>query len=140
MTDTAAAADPFRCTIEVRWGDSDRLGHVNNARIVEYMQEARVKFLRSGAFVHGTVAVRKMDAEFLRPVKDESGPVTVEVAVLHVGTTSYTLRHTVFARDGGVCARGDAVLVGFDVRTETARPLGAAEREVLERYRCVPAP
>ncbi|NKU37232.1 acyl-CoA thioesterase, partial [Rhodococcus hoagii] len=28
----------YSCDVQVRWGDSDRLGHVNNARVVEYMQ------------------------------------------------------------------------------------------------------
>ncbi|NLV77823.1 MAG: acyl-CoA thioesterase [Rhodococcus sp.] len=138
MTD-AVPTGPFRCTIEVRWGDSDRLGHVNNAKIVEYMQEARVKFLHSAGSVGGAVVVRRMDAEFLLPVKDDSAPVTVEVEVLHLGTTSYTLRHSVLDRDGRLCVRGDAVLVGFDMRAETSRPLDAAERALLNRYRAVPA-
>ena len=35
----------FTYEIQVRWGDSDRLGHVNNTRFMEYMQEARIAFL-----------------------------------------------------------------------------------------------
>ncbi|MFD6859695.1 acyl-CoA thioesterase [Rhodococcus sp. NPDC060090] len=121
--------------MEVRWADSDRLGHVNNTKVVEYMQEGRIKFLQSGELRRGAIAVRKMDVEFLRPIKDESGPVTVEIVVLHVGNTSYTLRHTVRDRDGAVCAHGDAVLVGFDTQTERPRPITDGERDVLARYR-----
>ena len=36
----------FRCP--QRWSDLDAQGHVNNAHIVDYMQEARVAFFRSG--------------------------------------------------------------------------------------------
>ncbi|QCQ91709.1 acyl-CoA thioesterase [Rhodococcus sp. SGAir0479] len=134
----------YSCDIQVRWGDSDRLGHVNNARVVEYMQEARSLFLTEGATSAGVtpraVVVRKMDAEFLRPITDASGPVRVDVSVVRVGTSSFTLRHVVKDTAGNVCATGDAVLVSFDVRTETSRPLSDGERGILERYLPVTAP
>ncbi|MFC9766029.1 acyl-CoA thioesterase [Rhodococcus jostii] len=128
----------FTYEIQVRWGDSDRLGHVNNTRFVEYMQEARVHFLSSelesvGARAGATV-VRKMDVEFLRPVTDASGPLTIDVSVLHVGNSSYTIRHVVTNRDGVRCATGDALMVAFDAKTERSRPLSEAERDALERY------
>ena len=47
MTDPRVAdqgGKEFACELEVRWADSDRLGHVNNTKFVEYMQEARIKF------------------------------------------------------------------------------------------------
>ncbi|HMQ65556.1 MAG TPA: acyl-CoA thioesterase, partial [Arachnia sp.] len=36
----------FDCPL--RWSDLDAQGHVNNAVIVDYLQEARVAFLRQG--------------------------------------------------------------------------------------------
>ena len=33
----------------MRWGDMDAQGHVNNAAYLDYLQEARVAFLLSGA-------------------------------------------------------------------------------------------
>ncbi|WP_430333248.1 acyl-CoA thioesterase [Rhodococcus sp. ACT016] len=134
----------YSCDIQVRWGDSDRLGHVNNARVVEYMQEARSLFLIEGAASVGAapraVVVRKMDAEFLRPITDASGPVRVDVSVVRVGTSSFTLRHVVKDVAGNVCATGDAVMVGFDVRAESSRALTTAERDVLTRYLSATAP
>ena len=128
----------FTYEIQVRWGDSDRLGHVNNTRFVEYMQEARIHFLTSELGANGerpgAMVVRKMDVEFLRPVTDASGPLQIDVSVLHVGTSSYTIRHVVTNRDGVRCATGDALLVAFDVKTESSRPLSEAERNGLERY------
>jgi acyl-CoA thioester hydrolase len=140
----SSASEVYSCDIQVRWGDSDRLGHVNNARVVEYMQEARSLFLIEGAasvgVAPGAVVVRKMDVEFLRPITDASGPVRVDVSVVHVGTSSFTLRHAVKDTAGNVCATGDAVLVAFDVRAETSRPLSDGERDVLVRYLPVTAP
>ncbi|MFC9361667.1 acyl-CoA thioesterase [Rhodococcus sp. NPDC057014] len=128
----------FTYEIQVRWGDSDRLGHVNNTRFMEYMQEARIAFLttelRAAGAQPGAMVVRKMDVEFLRPVTDASGPLTIDVSVLHVGNSSYTIRHVVRSRDGVHCATGDALLVAFDVKTERSRPLSEAERDGLEKY------
>ncbi|PTR31951.1 acyl-CoA thioester hydrolase [Rhodococcus sp. OK519] len=133
-----AASEVYGCDIQVRWGDSDRLGHVNNTRVVEYMQEARSLFLVDGAASVGAasraVVVRRMDVEFLRPITDTSGHVRVDVSVVRVGTSSFTLRHVVTDAAGNVCATGDAVMVGFDSRAQSSRVLSDSEREVLGRY------
>ncbi|AOW94799.1 4-hydroxybenzoyl-CoA thioesterase [Rhodococcus sp. WMMA185] len=134
----ASDAPAFTYEIQVRWGDSDRLGHVNNTRFVEYMQEARAHFLltelRTVGSRAGAMVVRRMEVDFLRPLTDDSGPVKVDVTVLAVGTSSYTIRHVVTDRHGVVCGMGDAVLVAFDVKKERSRPLSNAERAGLERY------
>ncbi|MEV0948510.1 thioesterase family protein [Rhodococcus sp. NPDC049939] len=131
-------AKTFTYEIQVRWGDTDRLGHVNNTRFVEYMQEARVHFLLSELKAAGARAramvVRRMDVEFLRPVTDDAGPLKVDVTVLRVGTSSYTIHHVITNRDGVVCGTGDAVMVAFDVKKNRPRPLSDAERAGLEQY------
>ena len=40
----------FQFSCPLRWGDLDAQGHVNNAVVVDYLQEARVAFLLSGDF------------------------------------------------------------------------------------------
>ncbi|MFD4368112.1 acyl-CoA thioesterase [Rhodococcus sp. NPDC058521] len=127
----------FSCEVQVRWGDSDRLGHINNVRYVEYMQEARILFFAHEMEIEGerphAMVVRKMDVEFLRPATDSSGPLTVEMSVLHLGNSSYTMRHVIKDRGGEAVATGDAVLVAFDPRTEKSRLLSDAERSMLQR-------
>ena len=45
--------------LQLRWSDEDALGHVNNARIVTLMEEARIRWTQprgdSGRFPFGTV-------------------------------------------------------------------------------------
>lgn len=128
----------FTCEVEVRWGDSDRLGHVNNTKYFEYAQEARVRFYAECGYEGGRAAraavLRTTDMEFLAPVTDESGPLSIEIVVLHIGTTSYTMRHTVHDSDGTVCAVGTATLVAYDPRAKTSRPLDDDERAMLGDY------
>ncbi|MFI8565312.1 acyl-CoA thioesterase [Rhodococcus sp. NPDC078407] len=145
----------FTCTLQVRWGDSDRLGHVNNTRFVEYLQEGRVQFLNavfggpgvgpaerlsgsSKAGVRGAVVVRRLTTDFLHPILDESGPLTIELWTTRVGNTSYVVQHVVTDRDGTVCARAEAAMVAFDLTTSSSRPLVDAERRLLEEYLVAP--
>ncbi|MBY4130025.1 acyl-CoA thioesterase [Rhodococcus fascians] len=127
----------FTCTLQVRWGDSDRLGHVNNTRFVEYVQEGRVQFLNAalgGSTGRGAVVVRRLVTDFLHPILDDSGPLTIELWVTHVGTTSYGVRHVVSDRDGTVCADAEALMVAFDLETSAKRPLSDSERAALGEY------
>jgi acyl-CoA thioester hydrolase len=129
-------SDVYTAQIQVRWGDSDRLGHVNNTRYVEYMQEARIQFLEAKLAPlggrPGYLVVRKMTVEFLKPVTDRSGPLNVEIFTTHVGTSSFTVRHVIRDNAGVECAFGDALMVGFDTVSEKSRPLADSERAVLE--------
>ncbi len=127
----------FTCTLQVRWGDSDRLGHVNNTRFVEYLQEGRVQFLNAvfgGPGVRGAAVVRKLTTDFLHPILDDSGPLTIELWITHVGTTSYGVRHVVTDRDGKLCADAEALMVAFDLETSSSRPLNESERTMLSTY------
>ncbi|MDI6629624.1 MAG: acyl-CoA thioesterase [Rhodococcus sp. (in: high G+C Gram-positive bacteria)] len=130
-------AKTFTCTLQVRWGDSDRLGHVNNTRFVEYLQEGRVQFLNAvfgGPGVRGAAVVRKLTTDFLHPILDDSGPLTIELWITRIGTTSYGVRHVVTDRDGKVCADAEALMVAFDLATSSSRPLSEDETNLLAEY------
>lgn len=127
----------FTFTLQVRWGDSDRLGHVNNTRFVEYLQEGRVQFLDAvfgGAGKRGAAVVRTLTTEFLHPILDDSGPLTIDLWITSVGNTSYGVQHVVTDREGTVCARAEALMVAFDLDTSTSRPLEERERALLGEY------
>ncbi|OZC64696.1 4-hydroxybenzoyl-CoA thioesterase [Rhodococcus sp. 15-725-2-2b] len=131
------AGKTFTCTLQVRWGDSDRLGHVNNTRFVEYLQEGRVQFLNAvlgGSKQRGAAVVRKLVTDFLHPILDDSGPLTIELWVTRIGTTSYGVRHVVTDRDGTVCADAESTMVAFDLATSSSRPLDEHERGLLTEY------
>ncbi len=125
----------FRCAVDVRWGDLDQLGHVNNVKYLEYAMEARVAFYKArlstfDATGHAVV-LRRTTVDYLRQVTHDSGPLAVEVDVTHIGTTSYTMRHRMFDARGDECAVVDAVMVSFDLTTQQTRALSAPERAIL---------
>jgi acyl-CoA thioester hydrolase len=53
--------------------------------------------------------------------------------VTRVGTRSFTMRQEL-VQDEQVAIRVDAVLVVFDIRTDTSRPLDDAERAFWSRF------
>ncbi|HET7531777.1 MAG TPA: thioesterase family protein [Nocardioidaceae bacterium] len=126
----------YQC--RVRFSDVDVYGHVNNVKYFEYYQEARLAFLTSmgraeeeGRFA---VVVARVNVDYKRPILFRSEPYVIESWIDRVGNSSFGLSAEI--KDGDtVLSRAEAVLVTFDLKTQTARPLTAAERESLESAR-----
>ncbi len=62
---------PLWVDVPLRWGDMDAQGHVNNAGIVDYLQEARVDFLligEKGHLLEGGVVVTRHEVVYKRPI------------------------------------------------------------------------
>ncbi len=90
----------FVVRVPLRWVDLDTQGHVNNAVLADYLQEARVAFLLSGDNAHmlGTSSiVAGHQVEYLRPIGYAPEAVEVELSVGKVGaatvTVGYRVRH-----------------------------------------------
>ena len=124
-----------RYDCRVRFSDVDVYGHVNNVKYFEYYQEARLAFLGSlGASVGDPgrgVVLARIDVDYKRPILFRTEPYPVDTWVTRVGRSSYGL--TAEIRDGDdVLSRAEAVLVTFDLKTQTARPLSDGERDRLQ--------
>lgn len=119
----------FTARVPVRWVDLDAQGHVNNAVIADYLQQARVEFLLSGDNAHllgRSLVVVGHQVEFVRPVGYSVVPVEVELSVVGVAGASlqlsYDLRH-----EGSLVARARTQLA--KVRTGRPERFTPAERE-----------
>jgi acyl-CoA thioester hydrolase len=116
-----------RTRLEVRLGDLDPFGHVNNAVIATYVEQGRVLYLRD---VLGTgvdpvsmpfiLAMLKID--YLSQVMF-SDAVEVGSRVDWIGRTSIGMSHLLVNQEGRELARSDAVLVAFDYGIEKPMPV-----------------
>lgn len=116
--------------VPLRWGDMDAQGHVNNALVVDYLQEARAGFLRGGANAHllgGGVIVTAQQVEYLRPIEFAADPVQVGIGVKHVGASRFEVAYLV-EQDGQPCARAVTTLCPFDFEAQRPRRLTEQER------------
>jgi acyl-CoA thioester hydrolase len=120
----------------VRFGDTDAMGHVNNATFLTYLEDARVGFFAevvgSGVGLPGMILART-EIDYVRPILFGVGPVRTSAWVEHVGTKSFRMGYTM-EQDGAVVARAVSVQVAYDYATGTSRPLGDEERAALAAH------
>jgi acyl-CoA thioester hydrolase len=120
-----------RVVLDVRFADTDAMGHVNNAVYLTYCEAARIQYWTdvTGESVaerhHGAESLILAEARITyRAQVFHTDIVTVESRASRVGTSSFTLEHRLTARDevGGGPARlvaiSDSILVRYDYATE----------------------
>ncbi|MFT3862405.1 acyl-CoA thioesterase [Micropruina sp.] len=140
--------------VPLRWVDLDAQGHVNNAVIADYLQEARVQFLLAGdnaALLGDGTLVVAHQVEYLAPVEFANDPVQVRLLVGDVGASRFTIAYEV-VQAGRVCARARSLLCIFDFEAGRPRRMTPDERgwfvarsapleplRPLGRWRCGPS-
>ena len=125
-----------RTEIQTRFGDTDALGHVNNASFAAYAEVARLEFLKELGTSVTTLILASLYVDYRRQVGwDER--VHVETAVEKLGRSSLTLVQTIFANDERA-ADVKSVVVHFDYASSQSRELTTEIRAVLRPY-VVPA-
>jgi acyl-CoA thioester hydrolase len=120
----------YSCSVPLRWVDLDAQGHVNNAVVADYLQEARVAWLLSGPNAHllgSATMVVSHQVEYLAPVAFDTRPVEVRLVVGGVGAARFSLGYTVI-QDGNELARARSAMCLFDYAAGRPRRMTHAER------------
>lgn len=123
----------------MRFGDTDAMGHVNNATFLTYLEDARVGFFRavSGDLITlGGLILARTEVDFVRPILFGAAPVRTSAWVEGIGTKSFRMGYTM-EQDGEVVGRATAVMVAYDYAAGASRPLTADERSVLAEHLAV---
>ncbi|HJC29803.1 MAG TPA: acyl-CoA thioesterase [Candidatus Dietzia intestinipullorum] len=117
---------------------SDFVGsHVNNVRFQEFSQDARLQWFRERFDVRGSrvpiALARWLEIDFRRVIGRDATEVWVDVEILRVGRTSYTMRTSIGSEATGEapCAIVDTVLVVTAPDETTTLEIGPAERAAL---------
>ena len=135
--------DSYRFTIpvEVRYGDLDPQGHVNNARHLTFFEQARLGyFIKLGlfgtdqSFLELGVILAEARVTYRAPIY-YGQDVRVGTRTTHIGNKSLTVEHTIYdGTDGKELASGSTVLVAYDYRAEKSIPLPDAWRQKIEAF------
>jgi acyl-CoA thioester hydrolase len=125
----------FRVTAEIRYSDLDPNEHVNHARYLIYLEEARLAFRRwldreLGLPEQVTWPIAELTIRYRRSAI-YPGALTVELAPIHVGRTSFSLGYGVYDGDGCVAV---AMNRSVCVDRATGRPI-QIEDNVAARLR-----
>ncbi|MDN3719381.1 thioesterase family protein [Roseibium salinum] len=120
---TDVADFPLRTSDKLRYADTDRQGHVNNAVFATFLETGRVELIAGDALADEGAAfvIARLELDFLSEV---SWPGTVDIgtAVSEVGRSSFKLVQKVF-QDGRAVAQAVTVIVQMNEATRKSHPL-----------------
>lgn len=132
-SDPAAAAPdgPARGELEVqvRFGDTDVLGHVNNAVYASYAELGRIDLMRRVSWDQGGPILARLAIDFVAQVRLGSR-VVVTTRVARIGRSSIAMHQELLA-DGELAARIESVVVWFDYEAQRAVPVPDDVRTAL---------
>jgi acyl-CoA thioester hydrolase len=127
---------PFVHELHPRFRDLDALGHVNNAVMVTFLEQARFQwwrgYLAGRSFEREGFLIARVEADYRLPILLED-MVRIEVRCIRIGNSSFDCAYRVTrGADGAVLAEGKTVQVMLDFKTNRPTPLTAEARAWLE--------
>ncbi len=147
-----------RVLLELRWGDMDAYGHVNNVTQLRLLEEARVRALGSpthsvdapttpGQFgitdtisgirippIFGAASettellVASHAIEYRRPILYRAGPIAIDLVISEVKPASVTIGYVIAEPDGAVAYTLAETVIVFVDRT-SSRPRRMSQEE-----------
>ncbi|GGM55056.1 hypothetical protein GCM10008956_33730 [Deinococcus arenae] len=105
--------DASRSVIQLRYGDLDAMGHVNNARYAEFLEVGRMALSREvGGGADDRSVLARLEINYVRDIR-QGQEVAVDTLIERVGRTSWTSVALIRA-DGVPCAFARSVQVRVD--------------------------
>ncbi len=122
----------YHTDIQVRFNDTDALGHLSNIAFSLYAEQARVEFFRSLGMGRITLILAHISLDFRKQIKF-GDKVYVETKVDKIGNTSVTLVQTIIANKE-LAAEAKSVVVLFDYDAQKPKPIAGDLRQKLSEY------
>lgn len=131
----------FYMAIEVRYGDLDPQGHVNNARYLTYMEQARIGYIRrlglweeGSSFLDVGIILANAHITFRAPIL-YGQPLQAGVRMSRLGEKSMDMEYRLEdGRDGRELATATTVLVAYDYRAAQSIPIPERWRQVISSF------
>lgn len=108
----------LKTKLQIRYGDLDTLGHVNNAVYLTYFELGRVLFFRK--YLKGfnekevSFVIARIEIDFRKSIMMD-GDVYLETSIESVGNTSFTFLHRITDESGDVVySAGKVIAVSID--------------------------
>ncbi len=119
-------------TLQLRYNDTDALGHVNNALYATYAETARIAFFREVGVPVENLILARLEIDYRQQMRFGESP-TVESYITKIGNTSVGVGHSLLV-DGRTVAQMETVVVYFDYDAEAPTRVPDTARAALERY------
>ena len=130
----------FYYPIEVRYGDLDPQGHVNNAKYLTYFEQARIAYFahlglwKGPSFLDIGVILAEVRLTFHAPILLNQ-QIRVGVRVSKLGNKSFNMEHLIEdTTTGEQLASCSAILVAYDYHNSHSIPIPESWCEILSDY------
>jgi acyl-CoA thioester hydrolase len=131
----------FYHPIEVRYGDLDPQGHVNNAKHLTYFEQARIQYMielglftKDQSFMEIGVILADIHITYFEPIYFGQN-IKVGVHVAKLGNKSMTWEQNILdAETGKEIAKGEVAIVTYNYREEKTIPIPQEWRDRIVGY------
>ena len=130
----------FYHPIEVRYGDLDPQGHLNNAKYFTYTEQARIAYIRhlglwnGASFLDIGIILAEASMTFKAPIQ-WGQPIQVGVRVSRLGTKSFDVIYSIQDTHTKLeHASGSTVQVAYDYHTSQTIPIPGEWRRILTHF------
>ncbi|MFT4087366.1 MAG: thioesterase family protein [Gordonia sp. (in: high G+C Gram-positive bacteria)] len=141
---TRPAAEPFAfvANVEVRWSDMDAFGHINHARMVTLMEEARIQWLLSAGDEYAPLIKSAMivhvEIRYLAQLRHDDSPLQVAMWIQKFRNVDFTIGYEIRAAgaspDSRPAAKASTQMAVVDVEAHTLRRLTDVEKSYLREW------
>ncbi len=123
-------------SVNIRYGDTDRQGHLNNAVYCTFFESGRCAFLfdDKGESLAGegkNFVIVKITLDYLVEI-NFPGVVEVGSRIIKIGNSSFTVGQALF-KDGVCCSTAESIIVQLDANTKRSSPITSQLMEVLKK-------
>ncbi|MBN2810220.1 MAG: acyl-CoA thioesterase [Deltaproteobacteria bacterium] len=130
----------FTLNLNIRFGDLDALGHVNNATYFVYMEEARKEFF-GRLFNISTpqdfpFVLARISCDFRKSIEFTTKTVAQDIWITHIGRKSFTFQYEIYQADDPACifAGGESVQVFYDHKSGQTKLIPDSFRQAVENF------
>lgn len=127
---------PLTAHDKIRYGDTDRQGHINNANFLTFLETGRVEFLYHPDFWKhaegASFVIASVKLDFLEEMK-WPGQIDIGTGILKVGNSSVRLHQQLFQGDKCV-ASAETVIVQVGDHNGKSKPLSEAAKRAMGQW------
>jgi len=125
--------------IAIRFADIDKLGHVNNAKYLTYMESARISYFldvmkEEVNWDENGIILANAEINFAIPVELDDVEVLVFTSCSRIGGKSFNLSYVITKSDlKTICATGSTTMVCYNYKEARTIPVPDDWRSKLEK-------
>ncbi|MGB3696438.1 MAG: thioesterase family protein [Gordonia sp. (in: high G+C Gram-positive bacteria)] len=132
----------YEVSVPVRWSDMDVFQHINHARMVTLLEEARIPWLfyddKPTALMREGCLVADLHVKYQGQIRHDESPIRVTMFVEKLRAVDFTVGYEVrphgAAPDSKPAVVASTQLVSFDIDTQRPRRMTAAEKAYLQGF------